>query len=103
MHVHYCLVQVRDATRDRLIGAAEQLFAERGVDGVSLPSSLSRAVFGRRIRHNHQSSFLGSILRARFAALNSNQLHPRPNELPVELSPTPRGCATSRFYRKVRL
>jgi AcrR family transcriptional regulator len=36
MQVHYYLVQVRDATRDRLIAAAEQLFAERGVDGVSL-------------------------------------------------------------------
>lgn len=36
MQMHYCLVQVRDATRDRLIGAAEQLFAERGVDAVSL-------------------------------------------------------------------
>jgi hypothetical protein len=47
---------------------------------------------------------LGSILRARFPLLNSNQLHPRPNELPVELSPTPPpGCANSDFYRRVRL
>ena len=36
MQVHYCLVQVHDATRERLISAAELLFAERGVDGVSL-------------------------------------------------------------------
>lgn|SRR5581483_2674547 len=36
MRVHYYLVQMRDATRERLITAAEQLFAERGVDGVSL-------------------------------------------------------------------
>jgi hypothetical protein len=41
---------------------------------------------------------LGSILRARFAALNSNQLHPRPNELPVELSPTPRADALIRTF-----
>lgn len=42
MHVHYYLVQahrvepVEDSTRARLIGAAERLFAARGVDGVSL-------------------------------------------------------------------
>jgi AcrR family transcriptional regulator len=36
MQVHYYLVQVHDATRARLLGAAELLFAERGVDGVSL-------------------------------------------------------------------
>jgi hypothetical protein len=41
---------------------------------------------------------LGSILRARFPALNSNQLHPRPNELPVELSPTPRADALIRTF-----
>jgi hypothetical protein len=75
------------------------LWLDARVDSVSLPSSLSRAVFGRRIGDYHESSFFGSIRRAQVLALNSNRLHPQPNELPVELS---RGCANSHFHRKVR-
>ena len=41
---------------------------------------------------------LGSILRAQFPALNSNRLHPGPNELPVELSPTPRADGLIRIF-----
>jgi len=87
-----------EVTRERIMKAAERLFAERGYDGTSIRAIVAKARVNQAAINYHfdgKDGLYREVLRAAFRALTANQLaHAR------EVDAMPREAALCEFIRR---
>src|SRR5271165_2441155 len=87
-----------EVTRERIVKAAERLFADRGYDGTSIRAIVAKARVNQAAINYHfagKDGLYREVLRTAFRAMTENQLaHAR------ELSAMPREQALAAFIRR---
>jgi AcrR family transcriptional regulator len=94
----HAMTRPSEVTRERIVKAAERLFAERGYDGTSIRAIVAKARVNQAAINYHfdgKDGLYREVLRAAFRALTENQLaHAR------ELGAMSREAALTTFIRR---